>query len=362
MARAYYTCPECKRSIEVGGINRRDADRKAEWLANSGRVCRDCANKAATEDGIQFAKENNLPPLTGTPKQIAWAESIRHTLLDSLDENISHIVRTLGQKELFSEELRAEVHEYFRGINRASLWIDMRLCFGTHIKEWLRPQLAAQAIPADIRGETIVRPEHSTSCQTVILEVQSEQVSIQTVKDEKLTETLLQQGCTWNHYLLKWLYRLYDNKALNVAHLASAILEAGFAVQILNSMEALEILAIHDVERIAYLVEDFPHTGKIMRTVIFRWGEDDATEWLQEHFPGINFAENKNSAKWLSSPTILGELRAAEEEARFFISPELREYIAHAKAAYADSVIHKAPRRKRATAKAADVAPELLDN
>lgn len=361
MARAYYTCPECNLNVEVEGRNRSDANRKAEWFAQSGRICRDCANKAATEVGIQFAKENNLPELTGTPKQIAWAESIRHAFLDILDENISHVARILGQKDILTDELRAEAHEYFRSIDRASLWIDMRICFGIHVKEWLRPQLAAQAIPADIRGETIVRPEHSTPSQIVILEVQSDQVSIQAADDKKLAEILLQQGCTWSYHLLKWLYRLYDNKALNVAHLANSILEAGFAVQILNSMEALEILAIQDVERIAYL-EDFPDTGKIMRTVIFKWGEDDATEWLQEHFPGIKFAENKNSAKWLSSPTILGELRAAEDEARFFLSPELREYIAHAKAAYADSVIHKAPKRKRTTAKTADVAPELLDN
>lgn len=360
MARAYYTCPECNLNVEVEGRNRSDANRKAEWFAQSGRVCRDCANKAATEDGIQFAKENNLPELTGTPKQIAWAESIRKTLLESLDEHLSHVARILGHKEALSEKIQAAAHEYFRGINRASIWIDMRIGFGTHVNEWLRPQLAAQDIPENIREETILRPENPTSCQTVILEMQSAYVSIQTVKDEKLIEILLQQGCSWSKYLQRWHYRIRDDKALNVAHLATAILEAGFTVQILNCMEALEIMRNHNVERIAHLVDTSSYHGKIMRAVMFRWGKDDATEWLQEHFPGIEFTEN--SARWLASPSLLGEFRAAEEEMGFFLSPELREYIAHAKAAYADSVIHKAPRRKRATAKAADVAPELLDN
>lgn len=68
----------------------RDRDRKAEWIGS--RPCEDCwraeqdrqrqeANAAAAESN----QAAGLPTLTGSPKQIAWAETIRARALAAID-------------------------------------------------------------------------------------------------------------------------------------------------------------------------------------------------------------------------------------------------------------------------------------
>ena len=76
--------------INIGG-KCSERDRKAEWEER--RLCYDCwkaeqqakreaENKAAAE----AAKENNLPELSGSEKQIAWAETIRSAMFNSAQE------------------------------------------------------------------------------------------------------------------------------------------------------------------------------------------------------------------------------------------------------------------------------------
>jgi hypothetical protein len=72
--------------------NRQQRDRKVKWLAE--RPCRECyeadlAVKRAAEsaEAAEKAKATGLPILQGSPKQIAWAESIRAKALASKDNN-----------------------------------------------------------------------------------------------------------------------------------------------------------------------------------------------------------------------------------------------------------------------------------
>ena len=68
---------------------------RIDWLA--GTLCHECyiaerdaerakANQAATDANA----EAGLPALQGSPKQIAWAETIRATGLESIDELMAH--------------------------------------------------------------------------------------------------------------------------------------------------------------------------------------------------------------------------------------------------------------------------------
>jgi len=90
----------------------RDRERKLEWLA--GTLCSDCwqaekdrqhaAETAAAQAQAQIA---GLPALTGTPKQVGWAEALRAQALNSLDE-FAETIR--------SYQLPADIHQ---GIERA---------------------------------------------------------------------------------------------------------------------------------------------------------------------------------------------------------------------------------------------------
>lgn len=85
-------CEECGKSFTHTAIkhNRSEADSYAEWARDNIQICPECwrkqkiaskrsADEAKAESGIKKAEQEGvtLPELTGTPKQIAWAETIR---------------------------------------------------------------------------------------------------------------------------------------------------------------------------------------------------------------------------------------------------------------------------------------------
>lgn len=82
MAKATYKCPCCGETITVVGHNRNEADRKAEYMESQGYVCFSCRCKKETADAEKKAAEMSLPALEGSPKQIAWAETIRMKFLE----------------------------------------------------------------------------------------------------------------------------------------------------------------------------------------------------------------------------------------------------------------------------------------
>lgn len=87
-------------------------DRKIEWYENEG-LCPDCyaeKQRQKREEEVKAIAEknavNNLPELSGSEKQIAWAEKIRYTLLKDCNQwhrELIHFVKSQPySKELFA--------------------------------------------------------------------------------------------------------------------------------------------------------------------------------------------------------------------------------------------------------------------
>jgi len=113
-----------------------ERDRKQAWLATC--LCEDCykAQQQAERDAknAESAKANaeaHLPTLTGTPKQIAWAGTIRAEKIKKLNEILERIEalkakRTLTEIELEQDKkLQAFVAAY-KNEDSAARWIDLR--------------------------------------------------------------------------------------------------------------------------------------------------------------------------------------------------------------------------------------------
>lgn len=75
---------------------------------------------AAAQNRPAYAVRHNLPPLTGTPRQIEWAENIRERLLRGLDRQI-RTAPTPARSASF-ESTRA----WLLTRTAASWWIDNR--------------------------------------------------------------------------------------------------------------------------------------------------------------------------------------------------------------------------------------------
>lgn len=85
MAHYTVTCEECGCKYEVQLFGKMDS---REWnLEHDTHICGNCTVKLRAKQNEVAAKANaeaGLPALTGTPKQIAWAESIRAKMLEHL--------------------------------------------------------------------------------------------------------------------------------------------------------------------------------------------------------------------------------------------------------------------------------------
>ena len=129
MAKAKVTliCPQCGEEfkVETTKYNRKDADKWAIWAKEQNWICRDCEkanweakkdaeNKAAAEATIEMG----LPALTGSEKQIAWANTIRMNFLTKAKK-----VRGLNDRGL--EAVDSIASEY----KEAKFWIDHRNSF-----------------------------------------------------------------------------------------------------------------------------------------------------------------------------------------------------------------------------------------
>jgi len=97
------------------------------------RICRRCAIEKLRSEAEASAEADELPALTGTPKQIAWAMTLRHKALADAETYLDYL-RESGQlkgsrvskdAELF-EAQKERVLEPLKTQTEAAWWIDRR--------------------------------------------------------------------------------------------------------------------------------------------------------------------------------------------------------------------------------------------
>lgn len=104
MAKAYFKCAQCGESVPVFGNNRKDADRKANWHESNGHLCGDCEEQHRKAENEKAAADNTargLPALSGSEKQVLWAETIRQSKIE-LAEKIGKLVAIAQSQEHLS--------------------------------------------------------------------------------------------------------------------------------------------------------------------------------------------------------------------------------------------------------------------
>lgn len=112
-----------------------------------GRVCDNCRRAAHAASNAAAAEANSgLPALTGSDRQIAWAESIRHSIAQALEVALN-VARTHPQ----AAERAAEVRRWERAgaavmaHTSAGWWIDHR---SYSPRELLREAAQGMQVPA----------------------------------------------------------------------------------------------------------------------------------------------------------------------------------------------------------------------
>ena len=159
MAKATYKCAKCGELEYVVERNRAMADRKAAWLEKEGACCDACRKAAfAAEHAAKVAaaeadpKNAALPALTGSPKQVAWAQALRLEAIPRIEQARDVYTARLSKSSL-PEAVREEVADALALIAQELIerqdardWIDGRdrMVYDGYFAEQLltRPDLA----------------------------------------------------------------------------------------------------------------------------------------------------------------------------------------------------------------------------
>lgn len=122
----------CTHDVNVTG-NAKTRARRAAWLAK--KTCYKCEEKAFDAAADAFIAENlgELPELTGSPKQIAWAKTIRRTFIFKLAYDHYFLVyakMSYAKQDRFAATEDAQRIEALRALANATTharyWIDNR--------------------------------------------------------------------------------------------------------------------------------------------------------------------------------------------------------------------------------------------
>lgn len=157
MAKASFSCAQCGASIDVGGAgyNRARADSYAAYCEKRGDICRSCAQAKFAADNqaaVAASQTAGLPALTGSEKQVAWANTIRLQALPHVaggHDLMVHEMSDMCAVQCLDASVAAELHDAvallaseLRQQLDAKFWIDrMRAASPQVIQSWMRDEL-----------------------------------------------------------------------------------------------------------------------------------------------------------------------------------------------------------------------------
>lgn len=125
----YYITYKCghKATVQINGTNvHGERERKAAWYGTI-----DCP-KCKAANTVKANKDAGMAELDGSPKQVAWAESIRGELLPELDQER----QSCAEHGATAEQLAQidTVLTWLRDQQSAAWWIDHRLSSHTALR------------------------------------------------------------------------------------------------------------------------------------------------------------------------------------------------------------------------------------
>ena len=236
--------------IELFG---RTADRKrrAEWMASD--ICPDCAAKNRREKAKQLAAEadaDGLPKLTGTEKQIVWAEQLRADFFEKADKRRAKSIATMNSsREKMSadkiEQYNCFLREWDEGVAyiaahkvQSSWWIEVRnqdvLKVVMDIVDEMHAAISCYSNEKqDAIAEAILTPDNNTHGGIVEITVDKNCVSAKYPKDDDFRAIIKALKFQWDRDHLRWVREidLFSGSAEDrAAELSNLLLRNGFAV------------------------------------------------------------------------------------------------------------------------------------
>ena len=205
-----------------------DRERKIEWMGKYG-LCSECYKKKTQEQQDDRKAKNNLPDLTGSEKQVAWAEKIRDGII--LDwENIEQQIEPRDEK--FINWLKNQIEARF--------WIDNReKSIHKLVKEWMENENKIDAVESSkeleiaAKEEATIYPEHEETRDVAEISYKGEFVEVKSPKNDIIIETARAAGYKWDGEKLRWCLKVTVTRGQvedRVAEIGNFLLNAGVPI------------------------------------------------------------------------------------------------------------------------------------
>lgn len=244
-ARANCTCSECGVEFvrEKVCYNRSEADKWEEWAASTSQKCPDCWKKEqeklkAEEEArraeerelaASTAQELELPVLSGSEKQVAWANVIRQNVLYYIEE---HYPTDLGLKlRAYLLETRTKASDYIDSRNNIRKFV---LSVLTEMTEAPRDIAAEKAVAE----ESTLAPTNKTHSGEVEIIIKKNTIYAKYIIDEDFRLLVRSLGYSWVSAAEAWCKNIgatTGTVAERAAELGNKLLNAGFAVRIADA-------------------------------------------------------------------------------------------------------------------------------
>ena len=254
MAKATVTCTccECGKSFTASKIlaSRDQANNWEEWAKSNIIQCDDCREKereeekaAANAKAAESAKEFELPELTGTEKQIAWANTIRVKVFEQYSKVTESFTKFTPEKQdQCAEEFKkvnAVANYLFNSKTSASFWIDRRdnLSIRTLVRDFEK-EVSIVEEKSEVQ-ETIadyaVKPESTTADAIAEVKYSNNILSVSfPSKNNALIKECKSAKMKWNSKDLVWERKLSEmtgttDRIIEIGH---KLLKVGIPVAI----------------------------------------------------------------------------------------------------------------------------------
>lgn len=265
-----YACGHSGRENITGPTKNR------EWIAErrfSG-LCPECAEKERlkkieeeNKKAAELSEEYELPELTGSEKQVNWANTLRLKRLEEFDE-VDEIIRKgrewvgvgslvdyltkeeiealakQGDDKIIYDRLRslmAEIYDYLlTQKTKAAWWIDTRQkrledifeAVMTDFKEYTSIQ--KNPVKREIIAEATLFPEEKSKNGIVKIAVQDNKVVAEYEKDEDFRKIVKSLQYTWDGKWTRSMTAMTGKAEDRAAELGNKLLREGFPVQIID--------------------------------------------------------------------------------------------------------------------------------
>lgn len=308
MARGYYKCATCGESVVVYGRNRREADSRTAWHESRGSLCTECERAEFDKQNAEAAESNaaaGLPPLTGSNKQIAWAETIRaaklQTIADAIAGRLDHmtLIGWFGDVDPLDPGVAATVPA-LQAQTSASWWIDRRDRKAVALLEEIASHMPAPTaapdpdlarLEAEAIAETTIRPPNEKSSTVADIRVIGDKIEIHYPEKREDFRQVVRfelcyawSGTAWGRAITARSGPVADR----VAEAGNCLLAAGFPIRIQDAdLRRRAVEAHFEPERTRWI--SVLASGEYVGRLYITWPREDDLYDEARSLPGARY-------------------------------------------------------------------------